>query len=91
MFPGCSDTETVVLAHYFGPRRHNYGGGMGIKGHDLVGAHLCAEHHKHMDTLSRDKGAKWERSEEFLHLVMLTIIRLHEQGHIQIVRDPVRE
>lgn len=66
---------TVVLAHYFGPRRHSYGGGMSHKGHDAVGALLCAECHKRMDTESRDKDLKWERSEEFLHYCALTWIR----------------
>jgi len=67
---------TVVLAHYFGPRRHEYGGGMSRKGHDAVGAHLCADCHREMDTLSRDKDQKWQHSEAFLHLCALTWIRL---------------
>jgi uncharacterized Fe-S cluster-containing radical SAM superfamily protein len=66
---------TVVLAHYFGPRRHAYGGGMGHKGHDAVGAHLCAECHSHMDTASRDKASKWLHSEEMLHYCALTWIQ----------------
>lgn len=73
---------TTVLAHYFGPRRHEYGGGMGRKGHDLVAAHLCMDCHREMDTLSKSKAARWEHSEEFLHLCALTIIRLHRQGII---------
>jgi len=80
---GCED-GTVVLAHYFGPRRHAYGGGMGIKGHDLAGAHLCRSCHSTVDTLSRDKARKWEGSEVFLHYCMLTILRLAEQGHIKL-------
>lgn len=71
---------TVVLAHYFGPRRHEYGGGMGIKGHDLIGAHLCAECHKFMDTDCRDRNERWLNSEEFLHLCALTLLRLWNQG-----------
>jgi uncharacterized Fe-S cluster-containing radical SAM superfamily protein len=66
---------TVVLAHYFGPRRHSYGGGMGHKGHDAVGAHLCGECHSYMDTASRDKARKWEHSEEMLHYCALTWIQ----------------
>lgn len=81
--PGCGDTETVVLAHYFGVRRHDYGGGMGRKGSDLIAAHLCGRHHLEMDQLSRDKSQKWEHSEQFLHYVALTILRLHEQGKIK--------
>lgn len=66
---------TVVLAHYFGPRRHSYGGGMGHKGHDAVAAFLCAACHRRMDTESRDKAHKWEHSEEMLHYCALTWIR----------------
>lgn len=74
---------TVVLAHYFGPRRHEYGGGMSRKGCDLVGAHLCIRCHQRMDTLAKDKGKRWEHSEEFLHYCALTLIRLWNQGVIR--------
>ena len=74
---------TVVLAHYTGARRLSYGGGYGIKVNDLIGAHLCMDCHQYMDMVSRDKADKWKHSEEFLHLVALTIIRLHEQGVIK--------
>jgi cytochrome c553 len=77
-----ADDETVVLAHYFGPRRHSYGGGMSIKGHDLIGAHLCKRCHEYMDTTSRDKANKYEMSEEFLHLCALTILRLVNRGKL---------
>jgi hypothetical protein len=81
--PGCGSRDDVVLAHYFGPRRHSYGGGLSIKGHDLIGAHLCAAHHAEMDTLLRDKDRKWEHSEQFLHYCALTLIRLWDQGVIR--------
>lgn len=71
---------TVVLAHYTGARRCSYGGGFGIKVDDVAGAHLCAACHRYMDTESRDKAEKWLHSEEFLHLCMLTILRLRTQG-----------
>ena len=74
---------TVVLAHYFGPRRHSYGGGLSHKGHDAVGAWLCASCHHHMDTAGRDKETKWDHSEEFLHLCALTWIRLIETGVVK--------
>lgn len=76
-----SNDETVVLAHYFGPRRHDYGGGMSIKGDDIVAAYLCARCHHRMDTeireaMSRDDPyARWLASEEFLHYCALTWIR----------------
>lgn len=72
-----------MLAHYFGVRRHSYGGGMSIKGHDAVGAHLCIQCHTVMDNLNRDKQEKWIHSEEFLHLCALTWIRLVEQEVIK--------
>lgn len=77
------DNGTIVLAHYFGPRRHHYGGGMGHKGHDAVGAHLCMDCHRYMDTESRDKLRAWDHSEEFLHLCALTWIRLVDKGLVK--------
>jgi hypothetical protein len=71
---------TVVAAHYFGPRRHAYGGGLGKKGSDAVMAHLCALCHRRMDSESRNKEKRWELSEEFLHYCALTWIRLIDQG-----------
>lgn len=81
--------ETTVGAHYTGVRRHSYGGGMGRKVSDLAIAHLCMDCHSYMDTLSRDKEQRWEHSELFLHLILLTILRLEEQGHIHFTRKPV--
>lgn len=81
----CGATDgTVVLAHYMGPRRHSYGGGMSHKGHDLIGAHLCARCHNDMDTGSRDKFKRWEASEIFLNYCALTLIRLHQQGVLKV-------
>lgn len=71
---------TVVGAHYTGARRGAYGGGLGRKVHDLVMAHLCYKCHQEMDQLSRKSTDKWLHSEEFQHLVILTILRLYEQG-----------
>lgn len=72
--------ETVVGAHYTGARRLAYGGGLGKKVHDLVIAHLCQRCHAWMDQLSRLKEDKWLHSEEFQHVVLLTILRLYEDG-----------
>ena len=71
---------TTVLAHYFGVRRHAYGGGLGIKGHDAIAAHLCAPCHTQLDSLMKDKAKRWEHSEEFLHLCALTWIRWLDSG-----------
>lgn len=78
-----AEDGTIVLAHYFGPRRHDYGGGMSRKGGDLIGAHLCVRCHNRMDTLSKDKEQRWVHSEEFLHYCALTILRLYEKGVIR--------
>ena len=74
---------TVVLAHYTGARRLAYRGGYGLKSNDLCAAHLCGPCHEHMDRLSREKETKWEHSEEFQHYVLLTILRLWDQGVIR--------
>lgn len=81
---------TIVGAHYTGARRSAYGGGLGRKVHDLVMAHLCGKCHTWMDQLLRadnrsrqgkeeEDNLRWMHSEEFLHLCMLTVIRLYEQ------------
>ena len=75
---------TVVLAHYTGVMRGLYGGGLGIKCHDLIGAHLCHGCHSDMDTYSRNKDQRWIHSEEFQHLILKTILRLLAQGKIQV-------
>lgn len=80
-------SETVVCAHYSGPRRSAYGGGLGEKVHDLISCHLCGQCHSWIDTLGKDKDDKWILSEELLHLVALTIIRLYSQGIIIVKGD----
>lgn len=82
---------TVVLAHYFGPRRHAYGGGLSLKGHDAIGAWLCMRCHALMDTFGREKLTRWEASEEMLHLCALTWLRLIEQGWIRIGKPDLDE
>jgi hypothetical protein len=74
----------VVPAHYTGPRRGSYGGGYGIKVHDFCVADLCAECHRYMDTLSRDKEGRWGLSEEFQHYVLLTLAKRFEKGQLAI-------
>ena len=76
---GASD-GTVVGAHYTGIRRGAYGGGLGKKTHDICLAHLCFKCHTDMDTLTRDKRFKTEHSEAFQHLILLSLIRLYDQG-----------
>lgn len=73
-----NDDGTIVGAHYFGPRRHALGGGMGIKCTDAAMAALCSKCHTHMDSYA--DGNTVERSEEFLFLIVLTHHRLLERG-----------
>jgi hypothetical protein len=77
----------VVAAHYFGPRRHTLGGGMGHKPTDAAVAALCMNCHAHMDGY-KDENT-WERSEEFLYLITLThalvLARLWEVGHLPLL------
>jgi len=80
----CGSVGATVLAHYSGPRQHDYGKGRSIKGADLIGAHLCngpGSCHEYFDTYESDND--WERSEEFLHCVAMTIIRLVRKGLIK--------
>lgn len=80
----CGSSEGVVGCHYTGLRRLAYGGGMGIKVWDFMIAHLCRGCHFHMDTASREKHTAWEHSEEFLHLIALTLARLFDRGIIKV-------
>ena len=85
---------TTVLCHYSGPFQHRFGKGRAIKGNDAAGADLCDECHKYFDeyksvTASKnDKEAyqlqRVERSEHFLALCMLTVIRRIQQGALII-------
>jgi len=72
------DGETRA-SHYNGFRSYAYGKGRGIKGSDVVTAEFC---HRCDDTFSESNYHKWEggsknieRSEEFLHWVIMTNIR----------------
>jgi hypothetical protein len=76
--------ETVVGAHYTGYRRLSYGGGLGRKVHDLLIAHLCENCHHWMDTESREKHHGYEHSEEFQHLILLTLLRLLDRDVIAV-------
>lgn len=78
---GAAD-KGAVLAHYSSFRSHSYGKGMSKKGDDLIGAHLCSECHDHFDRHQcKDDIVE---SEDFLHCVMLTILRLRRDGLIKV-------
>lgn len=66
-------SETVVAAHYTGYRQHTYGKGRGVKPSDVAVADLCRECHEHFDRPEQRKST--EASEEFLHCILLTIMR----------------
>lgn len=75
----CGMEGETRACHNNGFRAHAYGKGRGIKCHDLATAEFCQS----CDDLFSEKnyhlwpgGSKSiERSEEFLHYILLTIIR----------------
>lgn len=69
---------TVVAAHYTGLRQHWYGKGRGIKPTDIATADLCLKCHTYFDNPTERKSV--ERSEEFLHCILLTIMRRLQDG-----------
>ena len=73
----CGAAETVVACHYTGLRQMSYGKGRSIKCSDVATADLCADCHIWLDT---PKRKSIERSEEFLHLIILTQIRRLADG-----------
>lgn len=76
---GCDD-GTVISAHYTGFRQHSYGKGAGIKCSDLACAWFCATCHAHFDQPQEYKSV--DLSEEFLHCIVLTLIKAAEDGVI---------
>lgn len=75
---------TVVRCHYQGFRQQTYGKGTGIKGHDLIAADLCQCCHDHFDgrTPSPVQVSITHKSEEFLHLCIMTLVRDWQGGII---------
>ncbi|MBL4759622.1 MAG: hypothetical protein JKY80_02045 [Mariprofundaceae bacterium] len=79
-------TSGAYSCHYNGKRQHSYGKGRGIKCHDLATAEFCYECDQRFSEGSTDQiwATKWERSEEFLHWIMLTNIRRLENGILEV-------
>ena len=73
----CGEQETVVAAHYTGLRQHTYGKGRGLKPDDIVTADLCVNCHAWLDS---PKRKSIERSEEFQHLILMTLRRRIADG-----------
>lgn len=76
---------TVVRAHYTGLRQHIYGAGKGVKCHDVCTADLCAKCHSAFDAYSKNlkrlgETTKIDQSEQFLHLIIMTIVRDIKEG-----------
>lgn len=83
---------TVVAAHYTGMRGPWLGRGTGHKGHDLFVADLCFRCHSAFDQYkqsTRTESAtgfqkKIDLSEQFLFLILKTLLRRVDQGVIHI-------
>lgn len=81
-----AEDGTVVSAHYSGLRKHELGGGRGLKVHDLLVADLCYRCHTRMDNYEQVNSYQdqIERSELFLALIARTLLRRVSQGVIEI-------
>jgi hypothetical protein len=73
---------TVVPCHYTGLRQHTYGKGHRIKCTDVATADLCSTCHVYFDQPTERKSV--ERSEEFLHCILLTVIRRLAAGILTV-------
>ncbi len=69
---------TIVACHYTGLRQHSYGKGRGLKPDDIATADLCRTCHIYVDNPTERKSI--ERSEDFLHCILLTAIRRLADG-----------
>ncbi len=79
--------DTVVAAHYQGLRSLSYGKGKSQKPHDILVADLCHKCHTAFDQYNYGEGdnfqKKIDRSEQFQHAILLTIIRRIREGVIK--------
>lgn len=79
------DAPDAYSCHYNGQRQFMYGKGRGIKCHDIATAELC---YNCDQIFSEGKLERWEaedeRSEEFLHLIMMTNIRRFKNGVLKV-------
>lgn len=80
---------TVVAAHYQGMRSHLFGKGRGIKCHDIASAWLCGPCHEAFDGhgMGNHPDLYWrkiDQSEQFLALILQTIIRQIDQGMVKL-------
>jgi hypothetical protein len=81
---------TVVAAHYTGLRAHSFGKGTGHKVHDLCVADLCSKCHEAFDRHDKKSTAKTpydqkiDLSEQFLYLIIKTLMRRIDQEVIKV-------
>ena len=87
------DAEGAYSCHYNGPRQQDYGKGRGIKCHDMATAEFCHKCDQEFAEGSRspvrwqgDFGGKWERSEEFLHWILLTNVRRYNNAVLKLAK-----
>ena len=82
----CSrEDSSVVACHYQGPRSHVYGKGLAIKPDDTFVAYLCRSCHALLDSY-QNGDQELARSEEFLHLVAMTMNWLFRNEVVGVVR-----
>lgn len=80
------DSPDAYACHYNGPRQHDYGKGRGIKANDIATAELCSKCDLRFieGSTSPDWDTRWDRSEEFQHLIILTNIRRFNSGVLKL-------
>jgi len=74
-----NEFNPIEACHYTGPRSAALGKGKSQKPDDDCVAFLCRECHQVMDGYENGDD-KWQRSEEFLYYVVLTMNLLHRIG-----------
>lgn len=79
----CQRTGETRACHYNGWMQHQYGKGRGIKASDIATAEFCQE----CDTMFTEGSTegftdKIDRSEQFLHFIMLTNISRYKRGDL---------
>jgi hypothetical protein len=81
---------TVVAAHYSGLRSHAFGKGTGHKPHDILVADLCRSCHESFDQnramghVSESTLRRIDQSEQFLYLILQTLLRRIDQGVVKV-------
>lgn len=79
------EDNTIVAAHYQGPRSHAMGKGVSIKPDDTFVAYLCASCHALLDSYQNGMH-EVERSEEWLFVIALTMNWLFRNGVVAVLK-----